>query len=254
MGKVSLNAIVSSILSSCASRASLSATVAAGRRRQQRFLWLRRQTGNSKTLKDHRGGESGKKAAPDRGSRLGCITPTACMWHRYSKSGKRHTCMLLRMRLEKKKKELQRNHTREREQSILHAKLKDFQLWVNRASYCSCALKMTEITDHYICVHPWAHPSAFLIPIQTTVSEKGSRTCFFFPLLLLTGLNKLTPAASVKILQKGAETYFSDICCFFSLQKACALTAGWRRTELCFHWDWRKLYSWHLKTIVADYQ
>ncbi len=70
-GKVSLNAIVSSLLSPLASRASLSVAVAAGWRRQQRFPWLSRKTGSYETMKHHRGAEKQGKQHREGHGRAG---------------------------------------------------------------------------------------------------------------------------------------------------------------------------------------
>lgn len=141
---MSLNAIVSSRLSPCASRASLSATVAAGQRRQQRFPWLSRQAGSYETMKHHRGGRSRERDTA-RQREQACMRFCICVqltevWHGRERA---YVCVSGHVSERKNTRARQRSHTRGKEQTVPHGELRDFPHRVNRASYHPCALEIT---------------------------------------------------------------------------------------------------------------
>lgn len=141
-GKVSLNAIVSSLLSPFASRASLSVAVAAGWRRQQRFPWLSRKTGSYESMKHHRGAEKQgiRHREGARESRHVCISASMCMWQTYRLAWETECIWARQCGCEwEKKQELDRGITHMAETG----ELEDFQHRVNGASYRPCALKIT---------------------------------------------------------------------------------------------------------------
>lgn len=105
-GKVSLNVIVSSLLSPSASRASLSLSlsvaVAAGRRRQQRFPWLSRQTGSYEIMKQHRGARKEMHRRTERERERACMHYCICVHVTEARMRERgHMCMSVRMGLRK---------------------------------------------------------------------------------------------------------------------------------------------------------
>lgn len=123
-GKVSLNVIVSSLLSPSASRASLSLSlsvaVAAGRRRQQRFPWLSRQTGSYEIMKQHRGArkEMHRRTERERGAGMYALLHLcACDRGTHERKG---AYVHVSADGTEKKHELDRGIPQEREQTIRH--------------------------------------------------------------------------------------------------------------------------------------
>lgn len=189
-----------------ASRASLPVAVAAGRRRQQRFPWLSRQTGSYEIMERRGGAEKKKEKEAQREQTFLHL----CASDRYSVRERGHM-VHVSVDVSERKKQTEESHTWERTKNILHGEFKDFPHRVNAASYRPRALKITQITDQYIrmqCVH---HPCrvnlpAFPIHIQTIQLLSREAFLLFYFLFFLTALNKLSPAARRNNTSEREET------------------------------------------------
>lgn len=189
---------------------SLSVAVAAGRRRQQRFPWLSRQTGSYEIMKQHRGArkEMHRRTERERESGHVCTTASVCMWqrHAWEKGG---ICACQCGWDWEKTRARQRNPTREGTNHSPWRKTSHTEWIEHRIALVHWRLHRLQISTS-VCsactMHVKLIYQRFPFRSKQSTSWVGKPfSSFLFSFLLLTALNKLSPTASRNNTSEGRD-------------------------------------------------